>query len=69
MPTSTITPPKPTTRPSARTGVGRSLSSKRIASTAPISGTAATMIAASDEATCTSPAAISGNGIEISATA
>ena len=32
-------------------------------------GTAAMMIAVSDEATCTSPAAISGNGSEISATA
>ena len=34
-----------------------------------ISGTAATMIAASDEATCRSAAAISGNGIANSITA
>ena len=41
----------------------------QIASTATSSGTAAMMIAASDESTCCSPAAISGNGIEISRSA
>ena len=60
---------KPITRPSARTGVGRSEGSKRNESTVTISGTEAIRIAASDEAMWTSPAAISGNGIEISATA
>ena len=70
IPTSAITPAKPITEPDAPAArVGRSEWSKRSASTAPISGTAAMMIAASDEATCSSPAAISGNGIEISATA
>ena len=60
---------KPIARPSARTGVGRSEGSKRSESTVTISGTEAMMIAASDEAMWTSPAAMSGNGIEISATA
>jgi hypothetical protein len=64
-----MTPLKPTASPSARTGVGRSAWSNRIASTAPISGTDAIMIAANDEATRCSPKAISGNGIEISAIA
>ena len=45
----------------------RSLGSKRSARSAIMSGTAATMIAASDEATWRSPAAISGNGKTISA--
>jgi hypothetical protein len=66
IPTSAITPEKPISRPRARSGVGRSEWSKRRASTALISGTNAMMIAASDEATRSSPAAISGNGPEIS---
>ncbi len=69
IPTSAITPPNPIISPSARVGVGRSSGSKRNASTAPINGTAAITIAASDEDTCSSPAAISGNGIDTSATA
>ncbi len=69
IPTSAITPPNPIARPSARTGVGRSEWSKRIARIAPISGTVATMIAASDEGTRSSPIASIGNGIAISATA
>ena len=69
MPTSATTPAKPTSRPTSRPPVARSARSNRIASTAMISGTAAMMIAASDESMCRSPAAISGNGIEISTTA
>ena len=69
MPTSAITPVKPINSPAARAGVGRSEGSKRSDSTVTISGTEAMMIAVSDDATWTSPAAISGNGIEISATA
>jgi hypothetical protein len=46
--------------------VARSAWSKRSASTATSSGTDAMMIAATEESTCCSPAAISGNGIEIS---
>ena len=49
--------------------VTRSLSSKRIASTATISGAAAMMMAASEESMCCSPQAISGNGIAISTSA
>ena len=44
--------------------MARSSGSKRIASSAMNSGTAAIRIAASDEETCCSPAAISGNGID-----
>ena len=69
IPTSAITPAKPIPRPTARIGVGRSEGSKRSDRTVTISGTEAMMIAASDEATCTSPSAISGNGIETSMTA
>lgn len=47
----------------------RSDGSKRNARTAMIIGTDAIRIAASDEATWTSPAAMSGNGMTISATA
>ena len=49
--------------------MARSAGSNRIASTAMISGTAAMMIAARLESMCCSPAAISGNGIEISSSA
>ena len=49
--------------------VARSDASKRIASSATISGTQAIRIAASDDETCCSPAAISGNGSAISASA
>ena len=49
--------------------VARSAGSKRIASTATISGTEAIRIAVSDEDTYCSPAAISGNGSVISITA
>ncbi len=66
---STITPPNPSSSPSARTGVGRSEWSKRSASRAPISGTEEIRIAARDEDTRVSPAAIIGNGMQISATA
>jgi len=46
--------------------VARSAGSKRSASSAMNSGTDAMMIAASDEATCCSPLAMSGNGTAIS---
>ena len=49
--------------------MARSAGSKRIASTATISGTEAIRIAVSDEDTYCSPAAISGNGSVISITA
>ena len=49
--------------------MARSAWSKRSASSATISGTEAIRIAASDEETVCSPAAISGNGITISTTA
>ena len=49
--------------------MARSAGSKRIASSAISNGTDAITIAASDEVTCCSPSAISGNGIEISTTA
>ena len=68
-PTSAITPQKPISSPTARTGVGRSEWSKRMARTAPIRGTVATMIAASEEGTRDSPKASIGNGMQISATA
>ena len=68
-PTSATTPVNPISKPKARIGVGRSEWSKRIARTAPISGTAETMIADSDEGTRSSPNASIGKGIEISATA
>ena len=55
--------------PTNRLPVTRSERSKRSARTATIRGTEAIRIAASDEETCCSPAAISGNGIAISATA
>lgn len=63
IPTSATTPPKPMSRPSARSRVGRSLWSKRRARTAPIRGTEATTIAASDEDTRCSPKAMAGNGM------
>ncbi len=69
MPTSAITPAKPISSPIRRAPRTRSSGSKRMASTAMISGTAAIRIAASEDETCCSPAAISGNGIEISTTA
>ena len=68
-PTSATTPAKPISSPARREPVARSPGSKRTASTATISGTDAIRIAASDEDTCCSPAAMSGNGIEISTTA
>ena len=49
--------------------MARSAASKRIASSATSSGTQAIRIAVSDEDTRCSPAAISGNGSAISATA
>ena len=69
MPTSATTPASPTNRPTSRTPVARSERSTRIAISATISGTQAIRIAASDEETCCSPAAISGNGSAISASA
>ena len=54
------------TRPTRREPVARSAGSKRSASSATKSGTEAMMIAASEEATCCSPAAMSGNGTAIS---
>ena len=69
MPTSTITPANPISRPTRRSPVARSAWSKRIAITATISGTEAIRIAVSDEDTYCSPAAISGNGSVISITA
>ena len=55
--------------PTRRVPPTRSEWSKRSASSAMISGTDAIRIAASDDATCCSPAAISGNGMQISMTA
>src|SRR5687767_1305693 len=69
MPNSTTTPARPTKRPTRRRPVTRSSWSSRIASSAMISGSDATMIAASDEATCCSPNAMSGNGMQISSSA
>jgi hypothetical protein len=66
IPTSAITPARPNSRPTRREPVARSAGSKRNASSATMSGTAAMMIAARDEATWRSPAAMSGNGIAIS---
>ena len=68
-PTSATTPARPISSPASREPVTRSEASKRSASRATNSGAAAIRIAASDEATCCSPAAISGNGIAISTTA
>src|SRR3954449_2440454 len=62
MPTRATTPARPTISPTSREPVARSARSKRSASSATKSGTAAMMIAASDEATWRSPAAMSGNG-------
>src|SRR5436190_7988734 len=69
IPTSAITPTNPISSPRARIGVGLSEWSKRMASSAPMSGTAATMIAASDEETRCSPIASIGKGIATSTTA
>ena len=55
--------------PTSRRPSARSSGSKRSASSAMNSGTAAIMIAASEEATRCSPAAMSGNGMTISGTA
>ena len=66
IPISATTPASPSSRPASRAPVARSSASKRSASRATNSGAAATMIAASDELTCCSPAAISGNGNVIS---
>jgi hypothetical protein len=66
MPTRATTPASPTTSPTSRDPVARSAWSKRSASSATKSGTAAMMIAASDEATWRSPAAMSGKGTTIS---
>ena len=66
MPTSATTPARPMTRPTRRDPVARSARSKRSASSATKSGTEAMMIAASDEATWRSPAAMSGKGTTIS---
>jgi hypothetical protein len=51
IPTSSATPTRPISNPASRPGLARSAASKRSAISATISGTAATMIAASDEAT------------------
>ena len=55
--------------PASRVRVGRSAWSKRVASSATNSGTAAIRIAASDELTCTSPKPSSGHGTAISTAA
>ncbi len=68
-PTSATTPAKPVTSPASRRPATRSLWSKVRARAATISGVAAIRIAATDELTCSSPKAISGNGIAISAIA
>ena len=62
-------PAKPIIKPRAGGPPARSAWSNRSASRATINGTEAIRIAASDDATCCSPAAISGNGITISTSA
>ena len=69
IPTSATTPASPITSPASLTPVTRSVASKRSASRATNKGAAAIRIAVSEEATCSSPAAISGNGSVISITA
>lgn len=69
MPTSAATPARPISMPSRRVAVGRSLASKRSASAATTSGSAAIRIAVSDEGIRCSPKPISGNGIAISVAA
>src|SRR4051794_2059379 len=66
IPTSATTPARPISRPTSRRPETRSDASKRSARSATISGAAAMMIAATDESTWRSPAAISGNGTAIS---
>ena len=68
-PTSATTPANPISSPNRRAPVARSAWSNRSASRATISGTEAIRIAANEDETCCSPAAISGNGITISASA
>ena len=68
-PTSATTPANPISSPNRRAPVARSAWSKRSASRATISGTEAIRIAANEDETCCSPAAISGNGITISTSA
>src|SRR3954471_17523223 len=65
-PTSATTPPRPTSSATSPRPETRSDASKRSASSATISGAAAMMIAATEESTWRSPAAISGNGTAIS---
>src|SRR4051794_486919 len=66
IPTSATTPPSPMSSPTSRRPETRSEASKRSASRATMSGAAAMMIAATDESTCCSPNAMSGNGTAIS---
>ena len=69
IPTRATTPASPISIPSMRVRVGRSVWSKRSASSAISRGTVAITIAATEESTCCSPAAISGNGRTISTVA
>src|SRR3954465_14114294 len=69
MPTRATPPPGPLSNPTTRRPDTRSDSWKRRASSATISGAAAMMIAATDESTCCSPLAMSGNGTAISKSA
>ena len=68
-PTRATTPARPIRRPVRRLPPARSEGSKRIASIAAISGAVAITIAAVEEATVCSPAAIRGKGKTISITA
>src|SRR5215213_1226819 len=62
IPSRATTPPKPRSSPTSRSPAGRSAGDSRVEISATISGMLEIRMAASDEATCCSPVAMSTNG-------